>query len=69
MLTPARVHTIRTEPRPDPYYARLWNLHVQTIRAARVGDTWRDVPTPPDTAPRDHHGKWCGLTSTVNGDA
>ncbi len=57
MLTPAQVQQIRTAGLTDTHWARVLRMSVQTIRRARIGDTYRDVPTPPDTTPRDGNGR------------
>ena len=58
MLTAQRVIMIRTSGLPDTHWARIWRLHVQTIRAARRGETWQHVDTPPDTRTRVRQGAW-----------
>jgi hypothetical protein len=65
-LNPRRVELIRTSGLPDTRWARLWRLHVRTIRDARVGRTFKDHPTPPDTRSRVRQGNW-GDSST-NGE-
>jgi hypothetical protein len=60
-LTFRRVHILRTVPEPDTVYARRWRVAVKTVRAARVGDTWADHPTPPDKKPRAKRGNWGDL--------
>lgn len=60
-LNHRRVEIIRTFGKPDAYWSRIWRVCVQTVRDARVGNTWRDVPTPPDTKPRARTGNWGGL--------
>jgi hypothetical protein len=57
-LTDDLVTRIRTEGRPDTYWERLLRLSTQTIRNARIGETYRHVPTPPDTKPRVKTGNW-----------
>jgi len=57
MLTPERVHLIRTAGKTDSYWSRQWGVDVRTIHAARTGRTWRDHPTPPDTRPRSNRGR------------
>jgi hypothetical protein len=57
-LTAYRVHLIRTSGKPDTHWARIWRLHVQTIRAARRGESWSHVQTPPDIKPRSNQGNW-----------
>lgn len=52
MLTFERVHLIRTSGKSDRYYAGIWRMTSGAIRDARVGRTWPDHPTPPDTKPR-----------------
>lgn len=47
-----RVHILRTSGKSDRYYANLWRMTDGAIRDARVGRTWPDHPTPPDTKPR-----------------
>jgi hypothetical protein len=63
MLTALRVHMIRTSGLPDRHFARIWRKHPQTIRNARIGVTWRDHSTPPDTKPRGQakQGNWGDL--------
>jgi hypothetical protein len=57
-LTDERVHTLRTANLPDRHFERLWHIHAQTVRRARIGQTWRDHPTPPDIKPRVSQGNW-----------
>jgi hypothetical protein len=69
-LTPARVHTIRTVPKPDRTYATEYRVTTGCVRDARVGITWADHPTPSDTAPRtNNHGNWGDLSNAHNGEA
>jgi hypothetical protein len=63
-LTHARVHTLRTANLPDRHFERLWQIHARIIRRARIGLTWKDHPTPPDTKPRTKKGNWGDLTDT-----
>lgn len=63
-LNARRVELIRTSRKPDAYWSRIWRVCVQTIRDARVGNTWRDHPTPVDDAPRVRTGNWGDLTSS-----
>lgn len=60
-LTLQRVHLIRTVPEPDIVYAARWRMTVGSIRHARLGKTWADHPTPPDTKPRAKRGNWGDL--------
>jgi hypothetical protein len=60
-LNDRRVHIIRVSGQPDAYWARIWRVHVQTIRMARTGKTWAAHETPPDTKPRAHRGNWGDL--------
>jgi hypothetical protein len=53
MLNPERVRIIRTAGLTDTYFAREYRVAVRTVRDARVGTTWKNHPTPPDTAPRE----------------
>lgn len=57
-LTAAEVHLIRTNGKTDSENARRLKRTVGTIRDARVGNTWRDHPTPPDNKPRGARGNW-----------
>jgi hypothetical protein len=66
-LTPARVHTIRTIPKPDQTYATEYRVTTGCVRDARVGITWADHPTPADTKPRVRTGNWGDLSNAVNG--
>lgn len=52
MLTPDRIHLIRTAGKSDHYWARLWRMTPSAIRQARTGGTWPNHPTPPDRRPR-----------------
>jgi hypothetical protein len=56
-LDSAKVHHIRTAGVTDSHLARLYGVTVAAVRDARVGDTWADHPTPPDTAPRSSWGR------------
>lgn len=56
MLTPSRVHELRTAQKTDTHYARLWRVSEKTVLRARLGQTWASHPTPPDAAPRDPTG-------------
>jgi len=56
-LTPRRVELIRTSGFTDAYWARLWRKPRGQIRKARIGETYVDHPTPPDTRPRDPTGR------------
>ena len=56
MLTPERVHLIRTSGYTDSHWARVWRLQDGTVRDARRGTTWKNHSTPPDSAPRDQTG-------------
>jgi hypothetical protein len=60
-LTHEQVHLIRTAGKTDRHRERLWRISAQSIRNARVGITWADHPTPPDTKPRAHRGNWGDL--------
>jgi hypothetical protein len=57
-LNERRVHIIRTSGQPDAYWARIWRVDIKTVRNARIGESWRDHETPPDTKPRAHRGDW-----------
>jgi hypothetical protein len=57
MLTPERVHHIRTSGLTDAHLARKYRVLPETVRRARVGLTHPDHPTPPDTAPREGAGR------------
>jgi len=61
-LTHERVHILRTANLPDRHWARIWRMTDGGIRDARVGETWRDHPTPPDTKPRVKPGNWGDLS-------
>jgi hypothetical protein len=52
VLTHADVHLIRISGLPDKYWATKLGKSVKAIRAARVGLTWLEHPTPPDDTPR-----------------
>lgn len=56
MLTPERIHIVRTARLADTHFARIWRLDVSTVRNARCGLTHRNHPTAPDVAPRDQPG-------------
>jgi hypothetical protein len=56
-----RVHLIRTSGKSDAHWSRIWRVHVHTVRRARIGETWVDHETPPDTRPRAHTGNWGDL--------
>lgn len=58
MLTPEQVHHIRTCGEPDAVLARQYGVIRNTVRWARIGVTWKDHPTPPDTKPRVRVGRW-----------
>jgi hypothetical protein len=51
-LTFEDVHRIRTEGRPDTYWQQVLGCGRTTIRKARIGQTFKKHPTPPDTAVR-----------------
>lgn len=55
-----KVHHVRTSGLTDSHHARQLGVSVATIRDARVGKTWREHPTPPDTAPREGGGRKAG---------
>jgi hypothetical protein len=68
-LAPARVHAIRTVPKPDQTYATEYRVTSTCIRDARVGITWARHPTPPDTTPRtNNHGNWGGLSNSAEAE-
>jgi hypothetical protein len=60
-LNERRVHIIRTSGQPDAYWARIWRVDIKTVRNARIGESWREHETPPDTKPRAHRGNWGDL--------
>jgi hypothetical protein len=59
-LTDEQVRHIRTAGLPDSQLATKYRRTIGTIRDARVGKTYRDHPTPPDTKPRGqrNRGDW-----------
>lgn len=60
VLDAAKVHHIRTSGLTDAGLARLYGLTAPGVRDARVGNTWRNHPTPPDKAPREGAGRKAG---------
>jgi hypothetical protein len=62
-----RVAQIRTGGKPDRYWADLWRIDRKTIYRARVGQTFKDHPVPPDEPTPAHRGNWDAPipTSTV----
>jgi hypothetical protein len=52
MLTHLAVHRIRTERKPDKYWADLFRVTRTAVRHARTGVTWRNHQTPSDTRAR-----------------
>lgn len=63
-----KVHQVRTSGFTDSHLARQNGVSVATIRDARVGNTWRDHPTPPDTAPREGGGRKAGAQARKRRD-
>lgn len=63
-----KVHNVRTSGLTDSHLARQNGVSVATIRDARVGNTWRDHPTPPDTAPREGGGRKAGAQALKRRD-
>lgn len=59
-LTPDRVHLIRVSGLTDAYWARTFGVRRQTVRLARIGETFADHPTPPDLRPRLSPGRFTG---------
>jgi hypothetical protein len=57
-LSDWRTHVARVSGLPDGHLARYWRTTPKAVRAARIGATFRHVPTPPDRAPRAHLGNW-----------
>jgi hypothetical protein len=57
MLTPERVHIIRTGGYLDSYLGQIWGVTASTVRRARRGESHRSHPTPPDRIPRDGTGR------------
>jgi len=55
-LPDSTVVAIRTAGLTDAYWGRRLRVDDKTIREARIGLTYRHVPTPPDTAPREGTG-------------
>jgi hypothetical protein len=51
-LTDDDIHRIRTEGRPDTYWALKLNVSQPIVQKARVGKTYKNHPTPPDRRPR-----------------
>jgi hypothetical protein len=66
-LTSEQVALVRTSGLTDRHYERLWRISAKAIRDARVGNTWRGHPTPPDKKPRGKRGRWGSLHD--NGEA
>lgn len=56
-LNARRVELIRTSGKTDRYWARIWRVTAQTVRDARIGNTWKDHHTPPDVTPRTGGGR------------
>lgn len=59
-LTFDAVHRIRTSGLSDAHFARLYRVTRQTVRSARIGETFTDNPTPPDLRERDARGRLIG---------
>lgn len=59
-LTDDQVHRIRTLGLSDAHWARVLVRSVGVIRAARVGDTYRQVATAPDQKARESGGRFAG---------
>ena len=57
-LTYSEVATIRSAASADTVVARQLGVHVNTVRLARTGRTWRAHPVPPDRARRVRRGRW-----------
>ena len=57
-MTPEQVHLTRTSKLTDMHLSRLWGIHPQTIRSARMGLTHKDHPTKPDRRPRRPGGRY-----------
>jgi hypothetical protein len=60
MLTYTNVQAIRLFGLTDVYWSRRLNVRASTIRKARVGETFKDHPTPPDRTPRLGDGRYAG---------
>ena len=57
ILTDAQVEYIRTARLTDAYLARKFGRALSAVRAARVGLSHKDHPTPPDIGPRRGGGR------------
>ena len=55
-LTPAEVTAIRTSGLTDTHWAQRLRTTVKTVRHARIGATYRHIPTPPDLILRQGSG-------------
>jgi hypothetical protein len=51
-LKSEEVHRIRTEGLADAYWEKTLCVSRAAVQKARVGITWKEHPTPPDTRPR-----------------
>jgi hypothetical protein len=60
-FTDQQVHLIRTSGFTDACFARIWRKTVNRVRAARIGATYKNHPTPPDVRPRDPAGRYQGI--------
>ena len=58
VLTPEQVHECRTSGLSDAYLARKWRVRSHSVRQARIGDTFKDHPTPPDLRRRFPGGRY-----------
>ena len=56
-LSDAQVEYIRTAGLTDAYLAKKLGRALSAIRAARVGLSHKDHPTPPDISPRSGGGR------------
>lgn len=64
-LTDEAVHRVRTAGMTDAYFARLYHVSTQAVRLARIGETFKEHPTPPDLRERMSPGRH----STLDGKA
>jgi len=57
-LTAAQVEYIRTAGLTDAYLAKKLQRARSAVRAARVGLSHKEHPTPPDVSPRSGGGRF-----------
>lgn len=55
-LTEQQVRQIRTSGYTDSYWGRRLRVDDNTVRSARMGLSYRHIPTPSDTAAREGTG-------------